>query len=43
MTREDILNTYQFDANKIIRTPGKFEGEPIYAPLERQESGREEN
>ena len=32
LTREDILNAYQFDANKIIRMPGKFEGEPIYAP-----------
>ena len=31
MTREDILNAYQFDANKIIRTPGKFEGEPIWS------------
>jgi hypothetical protein len=32
MTREDIFTAYTVDANKIIRTPGKFEGEPIYAP-----------
>lgn len=32
MTREDILRDYTVDANKIIRTLGKFEGEPIYVP-----------
>ncbi len=32
MTREDILKDYAIDANKIIRSPGKFEGEPIYVP-----------
>jgi hypothetical protein len=32
MTRQDIIAAYAHDANKIIRTPGKFEGEPIYAP-----------
>jgi len=32
MNRQDVLDTYQHDANKIIRSLGKFEGEPIYAP-----------
>ena len=27
-----IRESYQVDANKIIRSPGKFEGEPIYTP-----------
>lgn len=32
MTHTEIRESYQVDANKIIRTLGKFEGEPIYAP-----------
>jgi hypothetical protein len=32
MTRANILNNYTVDAHKIIRTLGKFEGEPIYVP-----------
>lgn len=31
MTREEILKTYEVD-NDWITSPGKFEGEPIYAP-----------
>lgn len=32
MTREDIEREYTVQ-NGIIRNPGKFEGEPIYAPF----------
>jgi len=32
MTRQQVLDSYSVDANGVIRTPGKFEGEPIYAP-----------
>lgn len=31
MTREEILKEYEVDRNWIT-SPGKFEGEPIYAP-----------
>lgn len=31
MTRQDILNEFTVE-NGIIRNPGKFEFEPIYAP-----------
>lgn len=31
MTRQDILNQYVV-VNGIIKSPGKFEEEPIYAP-----------
>lgn len=32
MTRHDILSTYDFNELDIISSPGKFEGEPIWAP-----------
>lgn len=32
MTREQILKDYKVDANGIIRSLGKFEGEMLYAP-----------
>ena len=32
MTRRDIESSYTVDANGIIRSPGKFEGEPVYVP-----------
>jgi hypothetical protein len=32
LTRQSILDDYAVDANKIIRSPGKFEGEPLYVP-----------
>ena len=32
MTREEILAGYKVDKHNRIRSPGKFEGEPIYAP-----------
>ena len=32
MTREDIQNQYAVDEYGIIRTPGQFEGEPLYVP-----------
>lgn len=31
MTREEIEKEYKVE-NGIIRSPGKFEGEPVYAP-----------
>lgn len=31
-TRKDILEEYDVDTNGVIRSPGKFEGEMIYAP-----------
>lgn len=30
--REQVLRDYTVDANGVIRSPGKFEGEPIFAP-----------
>lgn len=33
MTREEIKNKYNVDDNGIIRSPGKFEGEMVYAPF----------
>lgn len=32
MTRQEILDSYDIDASGTIRSPGKFEGEPIFAP-----------
>lgn len=33
MTRLEILKSFEVYPNSVvIRTPGKFEGEPIYAP-----------
>ena len=32
MTRQDILDEYKVDEHGIIRNPGKFEGEMLYAP-----------
>ena len=32
MNREDILNEYQVDSYGVITSPGKFEGEMVYAP-----------
>lgn len=32
MTRQDIMTEYNVDANGIIHSPGKFEGEMVYAP-----------
>jgi len=32
MTRDEITNEYNVDENGIIRSPGKFEGEMVYAP-----------
>jgi hypothetical protein len=32
MTRQDIDTTYKIRTDGRIATPGKFEGEPIYAP-----------
>lgn len=32
MTRDEILAAYKVDANGIIRSPGKFEGEMLYVP-----------
>lgn len=32
MTRQDVLNEYKVDDYGIIRDPGKFEGEMLYAP-----------
>ena len=31
MTREEVLKNYEVE-NGIIKSPGKFEGEPIYVP-----------
>ena len=31
MTREEVLKTYEVESG-IIKSPGKFEGEPIYVP-----------
>lgn len=31
MTRQDILNSYNVSNGRIV-SPGKFEGEPIFAP-----------
>jgi hypothetical protein len=32
MTRQEIIEQYKVDANGIIRSPGKFEAEMLYAP-----------
>lgn len=32
MTRGDIIATYNVDERGIIRSPGKFEGEQVFAP-----------
>ena len=32
MTRTDILRDYNVDSRGVIRSPGKFEGEYLYAP-----------
>ena len=32
MTRADIIAEYDVDTHGTIRSPGKFEGEPVYAP-----------
>lgn len=32
MTRAEIEREYKVDERGIIRSPGKFEGEPVYAP-----------
>lgn len=32
LTRKDIQEQYDVDPNGVIRTPGKFEGEMLYAP-----------
>lgn len=32
MTRLEILEQYEVDANGIIRSPGKFESEMLYVP-----------
>lgn len=32
MKRSEILKQYTVDANGRIASPGKFEGEPIFAP-----------
>ncbi len=33
MTRADILALYDLNELGIISSPGKFEGEPVYAPF----------
>jgi hypothetical protein len=33
MTRQDILNEYKVNAQGIIESPGKFEGEMLYVPF----------
>ncbi len=30
--REQVLRDYSVDQNGIIRSPGKFEGEPVFVP-----------
>jgi hypothetical protein len=32
MTRKELLEMYDVDAQGIIRNPGKFEGEMLYVP-----------
>ncbi len=32
MTRQEIVNEYNVDERGCIRSPGKFEGEMVYAP-----------
>lgn len=32
MTRQEIMRTWKVDQYGIIRSPGKFEGEVLYAP-----------
>lgn len=32
MTRSEILDAYDVDANGLIRSPGKFESEALYVP-----------
>lgn len=32
MTRADVLRQYDVDTHGVIRSPGKFEGEMLYAP-----------
>lgn len=34
MTRDEIMQSYDVDPETLnIRSPGKFEGEPVYAPF----------
>jgi hypothetical protein len=33
MTRQETLNAYSVNEHGTITSPGKFEGEPIFAPL----------
>lgn len=40
MTRQEILDAYETDRG-IIQSPGKFEGEPIYAPYFYEADGEE--
>lgn len=40
MTRKEIAETYKVDERGVIRSPGKFEGEPIYVPYFWDEGGR---
>jgi hypothetical protein len=45
MTREEILGRYKIDNHGIIRDPGKFESEMLYAPYfydSSMESGADE-
>jgi hypothetical protein len=32
MTRQEILDSYKVNRDGIIKSPGKFEGEMLYAP-----------
>jgi hypothetical protein len=32
MTRQEIEAAYQVDVHGVIRSPGKFESEPVFAP-----------
>jgi hypothetical protein len=32
MTRQEILDSFDVDEHGIIQSPGKFEGEMVYAP-----------
>lgn len=33
MTRAEIIRDYDVDADGVIRSPGKFEGEMLYVPF----------